>query len=280
MPTQFLTVDGGKLAYSEHGTADGEAIFFIHGWMESRLNWKTTLTFLEADYRCIAVDLLGFGQSEKPADGDYSIAAQGERIVALADALGIDKFRVIGHSMGGTIALYIAAVIAPERVVQVVSLAGVVSGRLHPLTLQTGVRLARLPLSILTGIIKATRGFRHQKWLAHQQFKASFYDITSLPFELWQDWRDATYLDGIAIPMKRAAEAILSTDITPILKDIRCPALAIFGRHDHVVFPSDGELVAEHVPQGRLIMYEDCGHFPNWEKRTEYEADVMAFLRE
>jgi 4,5:9,10-diseco-3-hydroxy-5,9,17-trioxoandrosta-1(10),2-diene-4-oate hydrolase len=280
MTTQYLPVDGGRLAYSEHGNMDGESIFLIHGWMESRVNWKTTLACLETEYRCITVDLMGFGESDKPRDGDYSIEAQGKRVVALADALGLEKFWLIGHSMGGMIALYIAAVIASERVISVVSLAGVVSGKLHPMTMNTAVRVSRLPLWAMNTMANISRGWRHKKWWAYQQFKASFYDFDAVPFDLWAEWREATYLPGLDIPMKRAAEAILAIDITPYLKDIMCPTLAIFGRQDHVVLPSDGQLVADHVPQGRVVLYDDCGHFPNWEKREQYESDLMAFLHE
>lgn len=280
MTTQYLSVDGGRLAYSEHGSADGEPIFLLHGWMESRLNWKTTLDCLEGDYRCIAVDLMGFGESDKRKDGDYTIEAQARRVVALADALSLEKFRLIGHSMGGMISLYIAAKLTRERVISVVSLAGVVSGKLHPMTMNSSVRIARMPLWAMNAIANISRRWRHQKWWAYQQFKVSFYDFNAVPFDLWADWRDAIYLPDLDIPMKRAAEAILALDLTPNLKDITCPTLAIFGKQDHVVFPSDGQLVADHVPQGRAVFYDECGHFPNWEQREQYEADLMAFLHD
>jgi len=121
-----------QLIYTASGNPAHPPLIMIHGWLSYHGVWHTTVPALQDRFYCIAVDLLGFGNNEKPKDGDYRIMTQAQRIVALADELGFKTFNLIGHSMGGQIATYIAAITAPERVETLVSVDGVVTGRLGP----------------------------------------------------------------------------------------------------------------------------------------------------
>lgn len=279
MTTQFLAVEGGNIAYRVSGNPEAQPIILIHGWLEDYYGWDSTIAFLKNQYYCISLDLFGFGQSDKPLTGDYTIHAQARRVVALADALNLERFYLIGHSMGGQIALTIASQIAPERVIRLISVAGVVSGAIHPATMATAVRIARLPLPLLQTVTRLSRPLRELRWWSNRQFKPSFYKIKTLPFERWQPLRYSATLPGTGIAMKKAGESILATDITAYLAAIPCPVLALFGKYDHVVMPSEGQLVADHVPQGEVMYIEQCGHFPNWEKPEMYESIMTAYLR-
>ena len=98
-----MDVANHKLIYTASGDPANPLLIMIHGWLSHRGVWRTTVPALQDRFYCIAVDLLGFGDNEKPADGDYQIVTQAQRIVALADELGFQKFNLIGHSMGGQI---------------------------------------------------------------------------------------------------------------------------------------------------------------------------------
>jgi len=133
-----------QLGYTASGDPSNPLLIMVHGWLSHRGVWRTTVPALQERFYCVAVDLLGFGDNEKPDDGDYRIAAQAQRIVALADELGFQKFNLLGHSMGGQIAVHVAALDAPERVERLVTVGGVTTGRLAPFVENLIVPTSRL----------------------------------------------------------------------------------------------------------------------------------------
>src|SRR5688572_33414155 len=107
-----------KLMYTTVGHPAAPPLLLVHGWLSYRGVWRQTMEAFKDSHYCVAIDLLGFGNSDKPAGGDYSIAAQGQRVLQLANALGLDRFALMGHSMGGQIALCVASMLAPARVLR------------------------------------------------------------------------------------------------------------------------------------------------------------------
>ncbi len=101
---RFVEVDGLTWHYVEAG--EGEPVVFLHGMPESWYTWHYQMAGLATDYHVIAIDLKGYGQSDK-ADGDYSAAAVAEEIVALLDAIGLEKFAMVARDQGANVADYI-----------------------------------------------------------------------------------------------------------------------------------------------------------------------------
>ncbi|GAB4442039.1 MAG: alpha/beta fold hydrolase [Anaerolineae bacterium] len=108
----FAEVDGLTWHYVEAGA--GEPIVFLHGMPEAWYTWHYQMADLMADYRVIALDLKGFGQSDK-ADGDYSAPVVAEEIVALLDVIGLQSFTLVARDQGANVADYIA-MNHPDRV--------------------------------------------------------------------------------------------------------------------------------------------------------------------
>ena len=273
----FLSIDGQRLSYSLAGCPHNPPLILVHGWLSHRGVWRTTLPLLEAHYYCVSLDLLGFGDSDKPQHGDYSLLAQGRRVLALADALGFERFTLLGHSMGGQIALCTAALLAPGRITRLVSVAGVVSGRLLPYVerlIYPGIALLyRFPS--LAGPLQSLLRYR---WYVNLNFRPWFYDMDAIPFAEWEiDRRMATRPD-LRFSAYAAGQAIHSLDLTPHLPKISAPALAIFGAQDGTVPVSDGRLVQQHVPGARLALLERCGHFPMYEQREGYLEALGEFM--
>ncbi len=144
MQEHTFTHEGHTLRYALAGSPEKPPILMIHGYDSSHHVWRTTVPTLETDMYCVAIDLLGHGDSSIDRNGDYSIEAQGRRVLALADKLGLDRFSLIGHSMGGQTALCIASMLAPGRVDKVVDVSGVVSARLTAFVERTVFRPWRL----------------------------------------------------------------------------------------------------------------------------------------
>ncbi|MBL0347656.1 alpha/beta fold hydrolase [Candidatus Villigracilis affinis] len=106
--TDYLQIDHQSIAYTQAGSPTNPPVLFLHGIMSHRGVWTRTIETLQQDFHCIAIDHLGFGDSDKPKDGNYSIAKQAERAKSRR-SFWLDKFIVIGHSMGGQIATYLAS---------------------------------------------------------------------------------------------------------------------------------------------------------------------------
>lgn len=93
----------------EDGSAGGVPVVFVHSLAGNTTQWAAQLAHLRATRRAMALDLRGHGRSDPPSDGDYAIASLAADVTAAADALGLERFVLVGHSMGGTVAIACAA---------------------------------------------------------------------------------------------------------------------------------------------------------------------------
>src|SRR6185437_573538 len=100
---KFLELHGDKVAYRDEG--DGEALLLIHGMAGSSDSWRSVLPQLSKKYRVIAPDLLGHGRSAKPRVSDYSLGAFAVWLRDFLDELGVSHATLVGHSLGGGVAM-------------------------------------------------------------------------------------------------------------------------------------------------------------------------------
>lgn len=272
-----LNVEGGRMVYTTAGSSDAPPLILVHGWTSYRGVWQQTIEAFQNSHYCLAVDLMGFGDSDKLAAADYNIAAQGRRILTLADALGLEKFTLIGHSMGGQIVTLLAAALAPERVTRLVSVAGVVTGQLNSF-----VRYYIYPASAVGArfpmLYALVRPLIHQPWYACLNFRCWFYRMDTLPFEMWAEDRRRAVQPGSHVANFRAGQAVFQADLTAYLSQVKAPALVIHGTQDGTVPVSDACVFQKHVPNSDIILLEECGHFPMYEKPHEYLRALRAFL--
>jgi pimeloyl-ACP methyl ester carboxylesterase len=103
---KFLNHPDGRLAYRDEGV--GETIVYVHGTPTSSLEYVGLIDRLKDSYRCLAIDHLGFGCSDKPKDADYSIEAHTSRLRSLLSQLSIKSFHLVVHDFGGVIGLPLA----------------------------------------------------------------------------------------------------------------------------------------------------------------------------
>jgi pimeloyl-ACP methyl ester carboxylesterase len=114
-PVGSLAVDDGGLSLSRAERGRGMPVLFIHSIAGNSTHWAPQLEHLRQNRRALALDLRGHGRSEPPGNGDYSIAGMAGDIAAVVDTLDLDRFVLVGHSMGGGVALTYAGA-HPERV--------------------------------------------------------------------------------------------------------------------------------------------------------------------
>lgn len=117
------TVHGVRLHYDQRGPAHAPALLFHHGYMSASDTWAGVTERLSGEYRCIAPDARGCGESERTAEG-HSVEQYAADALALADALGVGRFTFVGHSLGGAIGMWLALA-EPERVERLVLVSSV-----------------------------------------------------------------------------------------------------------------------------------------------------------
>jgi pimeloyl-ACP methyl ester carboxylesterase len=115
MSSNRVAGPAGALAVADGGRGEGLPVVFVHSLAGNSTHWAAQLQHLRPSRRAVALDLRGHGRSEPPKNGDYSIAGMAADIGAVVDSLGLDRFVLVGHSMGGGVALVYAGA-HPERV--------------------------------------------------------------------------------------------------------------------------------------------------------------------
>ncbi|OIP64157.1 MAG: hypothetical protein AUK29_05250 [Nitrospirae bacterium CG2_30_53_67] len=256
-----ITIQGHRIHYREQGS--GRAVVLIHGLAGASGFWRETFLSLSGYGRAIAPDLLGFGDSDKPVIA-YSLEGHAEMILGISDALGVREFDLIGHSMGGMIAL-IAALRSPDRIGKLILINTPVSGRraLHgrgrigatPL----GIALVKIALSI-PWILRALRRIKRYYFVLDPLFTE---DAGKAPYSV----------------LKSHAEAVLGTDLTPRLQEVSVPVLIMGTQEDGIVRPSEFSLTASKILGARQVWIKDAGHCPTLERPVESHEAMIRFLK-
>lgn len=276
--TDFLTIDGLQIAYTCAGSSANPPVILIHGLMSHRGVWSSTIEALKDHFFCIAFDLPGFGDSDKPKIADYSIAAQAARALKTADHFGVDRFTVFGHSMGGQIATYLAAVLAPQRIQRLIHVDGVVTGKLASKVQNVTRRLVALGMKF-PPLYRWASALTEWKPLAYWMFDPWFYKPEKLPFDSWElDRHMAVHVEIVHATIS-AWHSVNATDLTSCIRDITASTLVIFGRYDGTVPVEQAFLFQQKLPSAKLLVIENCGHFPMYEDFDTYRATVQDFLK-
>jgi pimeloyl-ACP methyl ester carboxylesterase len=272
---QMITVGGRRLRALTAGA--GPAVLLLHGFAVNADDWLPTVARLaEAGYRAIAPDALGFGRSDKPGGGAYSLRGAADLNAGLLDALGVERAAVVGHSMGGKHALA-TAVLHPGRVERL--LVADSEGFMQiPLFMRKGGSLPLLGEAILA--------VTAQPALIRMQLSAAFADpgryVTP---ELVERGRETLGDPGVrqtmlALSRTYDANDLRGSGIWPRLGEIRCPTLIVWGADDRM-FPARYASAAQAaIPGARLVVIPRCGHFPQIEAEDQFSELLLGFLAE
>jgi pimeloyl-ACP methyl ester carboxylesterase len=270
----FLDVDGLQTYVWVRGPEDGAPVLLMHGFGGSTYNFRYNIDALaEAGYRAIAFDRPPFGLTAKPADYDYSHAAQAEFVAALMDELDIETASFVGHSMGGNVLAHFA-LRYPERVDKIMIVSGAILTGGAP-----GAVGDLLESPLLSGLVsEAVRTFITPESLI-ESLESAYADTDLLTSEarerLTAPLRIEGWQDGLAGLITDSGDNTLDTER---LAEITAPTLLIWGEEDALVPLEDGEQLVELIPGATLITYTDVGHLPMEELPEQFNQDVLAFL--
>jgi pimeloyl-ACP methyl ester carboxylesterase len=278
-----VEIGGRRLNFAEVGEGP-RALVLIHGMGGRWQHWLETIPFLAQHGRVLALDLPGFGRSQLPAGG-VSPDGYADTAAALCRAVAVEQAVVLGHSMGGPIAIRFAT--RHESLTEAIVL---VAGATDTFNAVLGLRAtARLALQkpkktaatlteVLTVGIPTPRPLQ-RLIVAHQWLRqALLWPYIHRPRAILADSL-ALMLGGTGTRgVFPAASAIGRSDPRQGLTDVRCPILSIGARHDHICPPADLEAWAELTPKARTVLLEDCGHMLMLERPRAFNEQVERFL--
>ncbi len=263
---RFATIDDARIRYVDFG--EGPAVVLIHGFGASLDSWGPVLPVLAKRHRVIALDLKGFGWSDRP-EGDYSLPAQARVVLGLMRDRGIERAAIVGQSWGAAVALSVVAA-APERVTRV--------------ALYDGLAFEDQVSSFMTwarvrGMGKLMFWLMWDSTLLAENAQLAFYDKSLVT---------ADRLDRIEASMDRPGAKAAAYSVIHQLRlrelerrypSMTQPFLLLWGREDEVTPARFGERLARALPNAKMVVYPRCGHLPQVEA-PQSTADLAAFLAE
>jgi pimeloyl-ACP methyl ester carboxylesterase len=230
---------GVRVHVASHGPAGAPAVLALHGWPQNWWAWRDVMRALDRELRVVAPDMRGFGWSGWPDDGDFRKQRVADDAIALLDALGLDRVRLVGHDWGGWAAI-LAALTAPERFSSLLAL-----GIGHPwlprkLAVRNAYRLAyMLPLSVAPDGLPRTI------------LKTARRDGVG-----WTEAELETYLSVLsADATRRLYRTFLTRELTTRAGRLVVPARLLLGRREPL-----GLYHATNFP-GEVEIVDGVGHF-------------------
>lgn len=268
--SRFISVDGIRVHYQEFGSRQAPPMILIHGYTASAYVWRTAAPMLaRAGFHVLAVDLIGFGYSEKPRWFEYSITAQTRAIERFMDRVGIGRAIIVGSSYGGAVAATLA-LDYPERVEKLVLVDAVINDDLqaHPI-----LRLASIygVGEIITPFLSDSKIFLRYR-MNGTFARANRHMITE------------ERMESIRRPLLAADghHSLLATSrnwracrIEHDAHLINQPTLIIWGEDDTVIPVTDGHKLHDTILHSRLVVLKDCGHVPH-EERSELFCEIVS----
>lgn len=255
-----ITTDQGIVHYEVYGR--GRPVILLHGWLGSWGLWQETMAYLGAFYRTYALDFWGFGESGKKRE-TYAVSDFVSLVNQFMEQLGIVHAPLVGHSMGGTVSLSVA-IKYPERVSKVVVVGSpIVGSSLAPLLKLAGYRPIAFMLFNMMGAFRTGMKAYSPYICSDPRFPAMMdRDLSRTTLE--------SFLRSIA--------SLRRTDLTPMLQQIKVPAMGIYGDKDVIVHPQQWQPMQRGIPHAVIERFPKSGHFLMLEEPTAFTQKLKTFL--
>jgi pimeloyl-ACP methyl ester carboxylesterase len=275
--SETRVVHGHRRAFVRAG--EGPALLLLHGIGNNCLTWSGIIDRLAETNTVIAPDLLGHGNSDKPR-GDYSIAAYANGMRDLLSLLDIEQATVVGHSLGGGIALQFAYQF-PERC-QRLALVG--SGGLGP-ELSAGLRAATLPGAelVLTALAGVSGPLRLGLQVLERAGRATGWrrvgdlaEAGDALLALKDVEARRAFLRTLRGVVDAHGQAVTALDRLYLADSI--PMLVIWGSRDPIVPALHAETVRSLVPSARIEMFDGAGHWPHLDDPDRFCDALLDFI--
>ena len=271
-PPQFVDVNGHRTAYIRHG--QGPPVVLLHGYAGAIWNWEHQLEPLGRRFTLFIPDVIGQGLSDKPRAA-YTPAFYLDWLQGFLEAVGVGRAALIGHSMGGGLALSLA-LSDPDRVDRLVLISGFPQDVLNRIRGPYLKLFARLGSGVLFGL-----GYRLLGRRAFRKFIGGLVRDRGLVTPAVIERAYCLRKDyGKARPLWSTLAHVgdWETDYVPRLNTVTAPTLIVWGRDDRFLPITAGEALHRTIPGSRLAVIPDTGHLPMWERPDEVNRLIMDFL--
>lgn len=271
------TIDGQTIHLEEIGSANAPYAFLIHGWASSSYTWKPILPVLSRRYRCVAIDLPGFGASPAPSRPP-TIMGYADLVARLIEYISPNQpVLLLGHSMGGQISATLA-LRYPLLVERMVLLNPALSGRLST------------RVNLLIGPHVLAERFLPLEWLLHLLAKtpldytdyllkpSNFAERAQVSEEDYQRIRADARRPGQGRVRAACFQAMRRGDLRGKLSALEPPTLVIWGAEDDIVPLRDAGAVAAEWPAADLRIIPNAGHWPQFEQPDATLRHIALFL--
>jgi len=256
-----ITTDQGIVHYEVFGR--GRPVILLHGWLGSWYLWQKTMRALDG-HRTYAMDFWGFGESGKRRE-TFTIPDFVSLVEQFMDQLGLVEAPIIGHSMGGTVAMSFA-IKNPDKVTKVGVIGSPVVGE------SLSFLLKWFGNDFIAWVV------HNNLWMINLGSRVISPLVTKE--KRWPEMIAAdlsqTTLDSFLLSIK----SLRYTDLREELGTIPVPLLGIYGRKDVIVNPNQHKLVSQYASQPQVVYLEDAGHFPMLDNPERFIQIVHDFLIE
>ena len=271
----FIKVSDHDIRYREYRTPEDNNpnLILIHGFGNNLHSWRSITPLLSEHYNIFALDLLGFGLSDKPTDYDYSNVNQAKTVGEFADALKLDSFIVGGHSLGGAIGLHVAMNNKKTK--------GLIL--FNPGIINTGVpEFARyinliFPFARVSAKQFANREFREQ-FLKRSYYNPSIVNEQVMD-EIMMGSKTEDYLQGTSSMLGKFYDA----NEAELMNQVNTPTLIVFGIEDRNKSMEEALQLKTGFKNSKLQLIQDAGHYVHEESPALVSGSIIreiSFLTE
>ncbi len=264
---RFVPVDGHLVHVEQAG--QGEPLVLIHGFGASTYGWREVMPWLAESHRVVAVDLYGFGYTERPRNRRYyTREGQTGLILGVLDALGIPKAHFMGSSYGGALTLWIASR-HPERVCSMVLVDS--AAPTYP-----DDRRSVLAVPPFGGLFLRLFGLR--PGMVRKGLEKAYYDDSLVTSEAVQAYYERLRIEGVNTAYYGLTAPVRGPRPRIDLEAIDVPALVVWGEEDELISVDLGRRVSARLPRSEFVVMEKTGHLPMEERPEDFLRIVEPFL--
>jgi len=277
IPDQTIVVSGVRVNYSAHiRDPEKETLVFIHGFGASLQVWEDIYELLLRDHNVLRLDLKGSGFSDKPADSKYSPADQAELLLDVLLRLKLTNVVLVGHSLGGGIAL-----LTYQRCRTLAS-GCVINGLILIDSAGYPQKLPFFVLNILNPFKRSLSYLMSAEYRSRYVLKRIYYLQAAITPERVHRYSYFLDVQGNRNALIETAKALQKLSIGQVLLDldsISVPTLIIWGENDPVIPLASAHRFHSEIPHSRLVILPLTGHVPQEERPEEVKRVIDEFMR-
>ncbi|HTP66013.1 MAG TPA: alpha/beta hydrolase [Geobacteraceae bacterium] len=272
----FRFDDDVLISYETEG--DGPApVVFLHGFAAGLITWHDIRPLFPASlFRLYLLDLKGFGFSSKPADGRYAPEDHAAIVVSFMEELGLRHVILIGHSLGGGIALLALKMALAAGKRDLVEGLVLIDCAAYPQRLPRIMRLMRVPL-----LGRAILRLLPVRFMVFYSLNHVFSDKKTITSERIARYMTCFGREGIARVFAETSRLLAPAkyaSLSGFYQRMDIPTLIIWGEEDRFINIRNGRRLAGEIPSSRLVVITGCGHNPHEERPAETYAAIAEYL--